>query len=250
MWTVIKVERLQKVLAQANIASRRKAEEMILAGRVKVNGEIITTLGFKVSERDIIAVDDQPITKAQLKYFLLNKPTGYLSTVTDDKGRRTVIDLLDEEHQDTRLYPVGRLDYDTAGLLLLTNDGELTKRLTHPAYEIEKEYLVRVDGIVIRRKINELRNGVKIVPGGFVKPKKVRLLELHKAHQSTLLSITLTEGKNKQVRKMIESIGFKVKNLTRIRYDELTLDGVERGTYRSLKIHEIKRLYGHTKQKK
>lgn len=240
------MERLQKVLAQANIASRRKSEELIVAGKVKVNGQVITELGFKVNKNDNIEVDGKPIKLAEHLYFLLNKPTGYLSTVSDDKGRRTVMDLLTEDHKDVRLYPVGRLDYDTAGLLLITNDGEFTQHLTHPSYHIEKEYLVRVKGIIIRKKIVELRNGVTIDKNYHAKPKEVRLIELDKKNQSTLLSITLIEGKNKQVRKMIEALGFKVKNLTRIRYDFLTLEGVERGRYRPLKIHEVKQLYAHS----
>ncbi|MCD4826415.1 MAG: rRNA pseudouridine synthase [Acholeplasmataceae bacterium] len=244
------MERLQKVLAQANVASRRKSEEYIAKGRVKVNGQVITELGYKVNKTDLIEVDGKPIKLAEHLYFLLNKPTGFLSTASDDKGRRTVIDLLEEEHKDVRLYPVGRLDYDTAGLLLITNDGDFTNHLTHPSFHIEKEYLVRVTGIIIRKKIVELRNGVTIDGNYFAKPKEVRLVELNKEHQSTLLSITLIEGKNKQVRKMIEAIGFKVKNLTRIRYDFLTLDGVERGKYRALKIHEVKQLHAHSMTKR
>lgn len=244
------LERLQKVLAKANIASRRKSEEIILEGRVKVNGQVITELGFKVNKTDLVEVDGKPISLAEHLYFLLNKPTGYLSTVTDDKGRRTIMDLILEEHKDVRLYPVGRLDYDTAGLLLLTNDGELTQHLTHPSYHVEKEYLVRVKGIVIRKKVVELRNGVIIDGDYLAKPKEVRLLELDKENQSTLLSITLTEGKNKQVRKMIKALDYEVKNLTRIRYDLLTLEGVERGKYRALKIHEVKQLFARSIAKK
>ncbi len=240
------MERLQKVLAQANIASRRKSEEIILEGRVKVNGNIITELGFKVNKSDLVEVDGKPIKLAEHLYFLLNKPTGYLSTVSDDKGRRTIMDLLQEEHKNVRLYPVGRLDYDTAGLLLLTNDGDLTLHLTHPSYHVEKEYLVRVKGIMVRKKVIELRNGVIIDKNYKSIPKEVRQIELDKDNQSTLLSMTLIEGKNKQVRKMIEALDFKVKNLTRVRYDFLTLDGVERGKYRALKIHEVKQLYAHS----
>lgn len=244
------MDRLQKVLAQANIASRRKSESIILEGRVKVNGEVIKELGFQVNPSDQIEVDGEKIERAEHLYFLLNKPTGYVSTTKDEKNRPTVMDLLSDEHKKVRLYPVGRLDFDTAGLLLITNDGELTKRLTHPQHEIEKEYLVRVDAIVIRKKIVELRNGVIIDDNYKAKPKEVRLLELDKQNQSSLLSMTLVEGKNKQVRKMIQAIGHKVKKLTRIRYDFLTLEGVERGNYRSLKIHEVKQLYAHSIPKK
>ncbi|PKK93756.1 MAG: rRNA pseudouridine synthase [Tenericutes bacterium HGW-Tenericutes-6] len=240
------MERLNKVLAQANIASRRKSEELIKEGRVKVNGEVVTELGFKVEKNDRIEVDGKAIERAEHLYFLLNKPTGYVSTTQDEKGRRTVLDLLSDEDKKVRLYPVGRLDFDTAGLLLLTNDGEFTFRMTRPEHEIEKEYLVRVEGIVIRKKIVQLRKGVIIDEDYLAVPKEVRLIELNKEHQSTLLSITLTEGKNKQVRKMCEAIGHKVKKLTRVRYEFLTLEGVERGSYRPLKIHEVKKLYGHS----
>ncbi len=244
------MERLQKVLAHANIASRRKSEEIISDGRVKVNGVVVTELGFKVEKSDKIEVDGKPIEMAQHLYFLLNKPTGYVSTASDDKNRKTVLDLLGTEFKDIRLYPVGRLDFDTAGLLLLTNDGEFTNLMTHPEHEIEKEYLVRVEGIVIRKQIVQLRNGVIIDDGYLAVPKEVRLLELDKGFQTTLISITLVEGKNKQVRKMMDAIGHPVKKLTRVRYDFLTLEGVERGTYRFLKIHEVKKLYAHSQPKK
>lgn len=244
------MERLQKVLAQSNIASRRKAEEIITAGRVMVNGVVVTELGTKVSESDQITVDGNLISRAEVKYILLNKPTGYVSTTSDEKKRKTVLDLLDDEIRETRLYPVGRLDFDTAGILLLTNDGDFTKRMTHPEHMIEKEYLARVDGIVIRKKIVELRKGVIIDKDYLAIPKQVRLMELDKVHQSTLISITLTEGKNKQVRKMMEAIGHPVKKLTRIRYDFLTLEGVERGSYRFLKRHEVKKLYANSLPKK
>ena len=244
------MERLQKVLAQSNIASRRKSEEIILAGRVKVNGTVVTELGFKVNKDDVIEVDGKPISRAQHVYFLLNKPTGYVSTTSDEKGRKTVLDLLDDDHRDMRIYPVGRLDFDTAGLLLLTNDGEFTNKMTHPEHEIEKEYLARIEGVVIRKKIVELRKGVKIDDDYLAIPKSVRLIEIDKVNQTTLISMVLIEGRNKQVRKMVEAIGHTVKKLTRVRYDFLTLEGVERGAYRPLKIHEVRKLYANATSKK
>lgn len=244
------MERLQKILAQANIASRRKSEEIIVSGRVKVNGVVVTELGFKVNRSDKIEVDGKPIELAEHLYFLLNKPTGFVSTTSDEKNRKTVLDLLTEEHRDIRLYPVGRLDFDTAGILLLTNDGEFTNLMTHPEHQIEKEYLARVEGIVIRKKIVQLRNGVYIDEDYLAVPKEVRIIELNKEQQSTLISITLTEGRNKQVRKMMEAIGHPVKKLTRVRYDFLTLEGVERGAYRALKVHEVKKLYANSTSKK
>lgn len=244
------MERLQKVLAQSNIASRRKSEEIILAGRVKVNGEVIKELGFKVDKDDIIKVDDKEISRATHVYFLLNKPTGYVSTTSDEKSRKTVIDLLEDDHKEMRIYPVGRLDFDTAGILLLTNDGDFTNKMTHPEHEVEKEYLARVEGVVIRKKIVQLRKGVIIDDDYLAVPKAVHLIEIDKEHQTTLISITLIEGRNKQVRKMLEAIGHPVKKLTRVRYDFLTLEGVERGMYRPLKIHEVKKLYANASQKK
>jgi 23S rRNA pseudouridine2605 synthase len=244
------MERLQKVLAHSNIASRRKSEEFITSGRVKVNGVVVTELGFKVTSKDTIEVDGQLIERATYQYFLLNKPTGFVSTTSDEKGRKTVLDLLDFEHKSMRLYPVGRLDFDTAGILILTNDGDFTNKMTHPEHQIEKEYLVRAEGIIIRKNIIQLRKGVLIDEDYLSIPKEVRLIELDKEHKSTLLSITLTEGRNKQVRKMLDEIGHPVKKLTRIRYDFLTLEGVERGSYRPLKTHEIKKLYAHSIQKK
>jgi 23S rRNA pseudouridine2605 synthase len=244
------MERLQKVLAQANIASRRKSEEFITAGRVKVNGNVVTEQGFKVDKKDKIEVDGKPIELAEHLYFLLNKPVGYVSTTSDEKNRQTVLDLLEPELRATRLYPVGRLDFDTAGLLLLTNDGDFTNKMTHPEHEIEKEYLVRCEGIIIRKLIVQLREGVLIDGDYMAIPKSVRVMELNKGQQSTLLSIVLTEGRNKEVRKMLDAIGHPVKKLTRIRYDVLTLEGVERGSYRPLKPHEIKKLYANSQPKK
>jgi len=239
------MERLQKVIAKSNIASRRKAEEMIVEGRVKVNGVVVTELGTKVSEEDVVLVDDKLIKDAKKMYVLLNKPTGYISTTSDDKNRRIVLDLLGEEYKDKRLYPVGRLDYDTAGLLLLTNDGELTKILTRPEFDVEKEYNVRVSGIIVRKKLNQFRKGVIIDKNYLAIPKEVNIIELDKKNQSTLLRIVISEGKNRQIRKMFEAIGHPVKTLTRIRYDFLTPEGIKRGGYRELTVHEIKKLYAN-----
>jgi len=236
------MERLQKVLAASNVCSRRKAEEIILAGRIKVNGEVITILGYKVSKTDKILVDNQPITKAEKVYFLMNKPRGCVSTVSDEKKRKTVLDLLEPQDLQTRVYPVGRLDFDTAGLLILTNDGELANLLMHPKFEVEKEYLVRVEGIVIKQKIRDLRQfGIKLKDNTKAKVKQVRILELDKTYKTTLLSITLTEGKNHEVKNIFEALGHPVKKLTRIRYDFLTLD-INRGSYRPLKPYEIIKL--------
>ena len=238
------MERLNKVLALSNVASRRQADKLIIEGRIKVNNEIITELGYKVKKGDQILVDNQPIVKANLVYFLLNKPTGYLSTTEDDKKRRKITDLINPADCSERLYPIGRLEYDSAGVILLTNDGELTKHLTNLHTHIEKEYLIRVQGIVIKEKIRQLRKGIYI---GHKKnylaiPKEVGIVELDKKNQSTLIRMVLTEVKNKQIKEMMEVMGHTIKTLTRIRFGEINLEGVKRGEYRPLKIHEIKNL--------
>lgn len=244
------MERLQKVIAGSNIASRRKAEEMILQGRVKVNGSVVTELGTKVSEKDVIFVDDQPLLQESKIYLLMNKPTGYISTTSDEKNRRIVLDLLDENYKTKRLFPVGRLDYDSAGILLLTNDGELTQILTRPEFEVEKEYIVRVKGVITRKQLIEFRKGVVIDNGYLAIPKSARIIEIDKTNQSTLLTVVLTEGRNREIRKMFENFGFPVKTLTRVRYDFLTLDGIKRGGYRELTIHEVKKLYSNKHKNK
>lgn len=236
------LERLQKVMASCGVASRRKCEEIILAKRVKVNGVIVDELGFKVSKKDIILVDDKPIAKQDLVYFVLYKPTGYITTVSDDLDRRTVLDLFSKQDRETRIFPVGRLDYDTSGVLILTNDGELAYRLTKSANEIQKTYQVRVDGIITQGAITRLIKGVEI-DGVKTKQANVEVLELDKKSNSSLLQITITEGRNREIRKMCESVGFEVKKLKRISFAGITLDGLATGEYRHLKPHEIKVLY-------
>jgi len=236
------MERLSKVLAQAGVASRRKAEELIQSNRVKVNGQVVNVLGSKVTAKDVILVDDQPIQKEPLFYYLLNKPTGYLSTVADEHKRRNILDLFSAEDKRVRLYPISKLEYDTAGALIVTNDGELTKHLTQSQVEIESEYNIRVKGIVIKDKIRTLRRGI-VIEQKLVAPKDVQILELDKPHQSTLIRILMQHADSKLVRKMFQALGHEVKNMTRIRYDFLNLEGIERGTYRILKSHEVKKLY-------
>lgn len=236
------MERLSKILAQAGVASRRKAEELITSGRVTVNGEKITVLGSKAAQKDIILVDGKAINKEELVYYILNKPTGYLSTTSDVHKRRNILDLFDSEARLNRLFPVHKLEYDSAGVLLVTNDGVLTKRLTESNAGIEKEYLIRVDGIVIKEIIRQARLGVKFL-GKEIKPIELSIVELDKKNKSTLLRMVITDETNKDIRLMFENLGHKVKNLTRTRFDLLTLENVARGGYRRLKAHEIKRLY-------
>lgn len=235
------MERLQKVMAASGIASRRKCEEIIAQGRVYVNGQKITELGFKVTNKDEIIVDGKPICREEKVYYVLNKPTGYVSTVSDEHDRKTVLDLFEKAHLDKIIYPVGRLDYDTSGVLIMTNDGELTNQLTHPKSEVEKEYIARVKGIVSDQTVEKLRSGVKI-DGIMTKRAKVKIESIDKQNESTSLRIIITEGRYHQVRNMCEFVGHPVKKLTRVRFGEITLDDLPQGCYRSLKIHEVKRL--------
>lgn len=232
------MERLQKVLAHAGIASRRKSEELILAGRVKVNGEIVRELGKKVGAGDYIEVDGKPIREEKKIYILLNKPVGYLSTVDDPRGRRTVLDLLADV--GGRVYPVGRLDYDTSGLLLLTNDGELTYKLTHPSFEVPKTYLVEVEGKP-GRELERLEKGI-ILEDGLTAPARVE--RVRTKGNRTFFHLTIHEGRNRQVRKMCAALGYPVKSLKRIRFAYLELGGLPEGQYRYLTEKEIKFLQG------
>lgn len=235
-------ERLQKVMAACGLASRRKCEEIISSGRVKVNGTVVTELGTKVGKKDIIEVDGKVLSKQEHVYYVMNKPTGYLTTVKDDLGRRTVMDLIDPETKKTRIFPIGRLDYDTSGVLLFTNDGDLSYRLTKSQKEVEKEYQVRVDGILTQDAVTKLIKGV-LIDGVMTKRAKVEIMDLDRKNNSSLFKITITEGRNRQVRKMCETVGFEVKKLKRVSFGGVTLDGLSVGEYRPLKPHEIKKLY-------
>jgi len=223
-------ERLQKVMAHAGVASRRKCEQMIAAGRVQVNGETVTEMGSKVDpDRDHIHVDGKPITvRQQHTYLMLNKPVGCISTVRDPKGRATVMDLV---HTDARLYPVGRLDMLSEGLLLLTDDGPLTQRLTHPSYEHEKQYRVWVDGTPSRRALQRLREGIEL-EDGFTRPAKVRLMRRESG--GAWLRFVIHEGRNRQLRRMCRAVGHPVRRVIRVRVGPLTLGDLQPGKYRRL----------------
>jgi len=236
-------ERLQKVMASCGIASRRKCEEIITQGRVYVNGTKVTELGTKVSKKDVIVVDGKELARESLVYYVLYKPTGYLTAVTDNLGRRTVMDLIAPElKKQYRIFPIGRLDYDTSGVLLLTNDGDISYRLTRSAKEIEKSYQVRVDGIIDQTAVNKLMRGIEI-DGVMTKRASVEIVSFDRKNKSSLIILTITEGRNRQVRKMCEAIGFPVKKLKRVSFGGITLDGLSVGEYRPLKPHEIKVLY-------
>lgn len=239
--------RLQKRLAEAGVASRRGSVEIIEAGRVKVNGQQVLLPGYPTTPKDEITVDGKLIEKEEHVYFLLNKPTGYVTTVKDDLKRKTVMSLFDQVDKSNRIFPIGRLDFDTAGLLLFTNDGDLAYYLTRPEYEVKKTYLARVDGMLTKAAIKTLKTGVKI-DDYVTRPAQIKVMEYDQRNMSTLVQIIIHEGKNHQVRKMFEAVLFPVKNLTRVGYADITLEGVERGGYRPLKIHEVKKLYGSIKK--
>lgn len=233
------MERLQKVIANSGYASRRKAEELIAAGKVKVNGKVVKELGTKVGRNDEILVEGNQIAVERKVYIMLNKPAGYITTVSDDKGRRTVMDLVTDIPE--RIYPVGRLDYDTNGVLLMTNDGDFTNKLIHPSSYCEKEYLARVEGIPARFLLDKLEEGIEL-DGFKTKPSYVKVESVDKKNNSSLVKIILTEGKYHQVKNMFKAIGHPVKKLTRVRFGCIAIEGLPKGAYRVLKPHEIKTL--------
>ncbi|MEA1852938.1 pseudouridine synthase [Cytobacillus sp. OWB-43] len=231
------MERLQKVIAHAGVASRRKAEQLIVDGRVKVNGKIVKELGVKVTPSDKVEVDGIPVEGEEPVYFLLYKPRGVLSSVADDKGRKVVTDYF--EHVKQRIYPVGRLDYDTSGLLLLTNDGEFANLLMHPRNEIEKVYVAKVKGIPSKESLNHLQRGVRLEDGKTA-PARVKVLSSDKQKQTAIIELTIHEGRNRQVRRMFEAVGHQVQKLKRERYGFLQLNRLSAGGARELTAHEVK----------
>lgn len=235
----VMLERLQKIISMAGVASRRHAEEMILEGRITVNGKVIRKLGTKADpERDHIKVDGKLINPRQPKtYILLNKPKGYITSLKDTEGRPTVMDLL--KGIKTRVYPVGRLDFDTEGLLLLTNDGDLAHAVMHPKKEIKKTYYVKVKGILEEKDIEILRRGIKL-EGILTSPANVKRIK--KTNENSWIEMTIHEGKKRQIRRMLEKIGHPVLKLKRVRIGFLDLKGIEPGRYRYLTNEEVSRL--------
>lgn len=233
------MERLQKVIARAGIASRRKSEELIKEGRVKVNGKVVTELGLKVSSSDRVEVNEIQIEKEEPVYFLLYKPRGVISSVNDEKGRKVVTDFF--PHLKERIYPIGRLDYDTSGLLVLTNDGDFANLLMHPKNEIDKVYVAKVKGIPSKENLRKLEKGIRLEDGKTA-PARVKLLSADNKKQSAIVEITIHEGRNRQVRRMFEAIGHDVVKLKRERYGFLTLTGLKTGDARELSPHEVKQL--------
>lgn len=237
------MERLQKVIANSGYCSRRKAEELIENGKVKVNGKTINTLGFKVDGNDEIMINNKIITREEKEYILLNKPRGVVTTTNDEKNRKTVLDLI---NTDKRLYPVGRLDYDTTGVLLLTNDGELTNLLIHPKNQIDKVYIAKVEGFFDKESLLKLQKGV-IIDNKKTAKSKVKLKKYDKKTNTSIVEITIHEGRNHQVKKMFEAVGFSVIKLKREKFAFLNVNNLKSGEYRYLSIKEVKQLYSITK---
>lgn len=243
------MERLQKVIAASGYCSRRKAEELIGKGRVTVNGEVVREMGVQVTNQDQVIVDGQLIGRENKEYYLLYKPRGVVTTVSDDKHRKTVVDLIET---NARIYPVGRLDYDTTGVLILTNDGTLANGLMHPRNKIDKCYVAKVKGIPDGAALKQLERGV-FVDKVKVRATRVKMKKVDKKNNTCMLFITIHDGRNHQIKKMVEAIGSEVVKLKRESVSFLDLSGLNSGEYRPLTIKEVHKLYhevGLTTEKK
>jgi 23S rRNA pseudouridine2605 synthase len=241
------MERLQKFIANTGYTSRRKAEELIQKGKVKVNGNIVREMGVKVDSKDLIEVEGNLLNHENVEqkvYYLLNKPRGVITSTSDDKNRKTVVDLI---ATNKRIYPVGRLDYDTTGILLLTNDGELANLLMHPSSHIDKVYIAKIRGLIGKKQLQELSNGVYI-DGKKTSKAKARIKKYDKKTDASIVEITIHEGRNHQVKKMFEAIGYKVLKLKREKYAFLDVKDLKSGEYRLLNPKEVKKLYNETKK--
>ena len=239
------MERLQKVIANSGYCSRRRAEELILEGKVFVNGSVIRELGTKVSHDDEIEVDGLSIKKDHnYEYYLLYKPRGVVTTTNDDKGRKTVVDLIDTT---ARIYPVGRLDYDTTGVLLLTNDGVFANGLMHPANEIDKVYIAKVEGILSGYDVKRLKSGI-MIDGRKTAKCHVKVRSVDKKKNTCIVELIIHEGRNHQVKKMIEAVGKKVIKLKRERFGIFDLSGLKASEYRRLTAKEVHVVYSMIKK--
>ena len=240
------MERLQKVIANLGYCSRRKAEELIKNGQVLVNGQVVNELGVKVKTSDSICVEGNILdNNKNYEYYLLNKPRGVVTTTNDEFGRKTVLDLVISSN---RIYPVGRLDYDTTGALLLTNDGNLANKLMHPSSNIEKTYIAKIEGVMNHTSIMKLKKGV-VIDGYKTKPAKVKVKSIDKKMNKSIVQITITEGKNHQVKNMFEAVGHKVLKLKREKYAIFDVKDLKVGEYRKLTFKEIAVLYSLVNKK-
>lgn len=237
------MERLQKVIASSGICSRRKAEQLIIDGKVKVNGKTITTLGTKVNEDDTIMVNNKKINIENKVYYILNKPRNVISSVSDEHDRLIITDLIKEKR---RIFPVGRLDYDTTGLIILTNDGELSNILMHPSNEVEKTYVAKVEGKISMDVLFKIKNGIEI-DGTMVFPTLVKIKSYNKDTNTSIIKISLIEGQNHVVKKIFNNVGHQVIKLKRETYGFLNLGTLKSGDYRKLTNSEVKELYEYKK---
>ena len=233
------MERLQKVIANYGYCSRRKVEELIKNKKVYVNGKLITEMGVKVSLNDDIVVNNIHLKQQKKVYYLLNKPRGIICSAHDDKGRKTVVDLI---KTNLRIYPIGRLDYDTTGLILLTNDGELSQKLMHPKNNIEKLYVAKLNKIIRMEDYYKIKKGLEI-EGRKVFPTKLKIRSKDKEKDTCIIDIGIIEGRNHIVKKIFLSLGYDVVKLKRESYDFLTLGNLKSGEYRELSIKEVHKLY-------
>lgn len=232
------MERLQKVIAASGLTSRRKAEGLITEGRVTVNGVVVDELGYKVKKGDKIEVDGEPIQKENKVYYVMNKPKKTICTLDDEFDRKTVVSLVE---CDERIFPVGRLDYDTSGVLILTNDGEFANMIIHPRYHLPKTYDVLIDGILDPQQIKEMERGIQL-EDGMTLPAKVRIRKKDFSLKKTKFDLTIQEGRNHQVKRMVEYFGYKVTSLHRKSIGFLKVDDMSQGQYRILKPQEVKDL--------
>ena len=232
--------RINKYIAHAGVASRRKAEELIKQGLVTLNGQMVTELATTVKSGDRVEVEGQPIYNEEKVYYLLNKPRGVISSVRDDKGRQTVVDLLPEVKE--RIYPVGRLDWDTSGLLILTNDGDFTDKMLHPRHEIDKVYVARVKGLASKDNLRPLTKGI-VIDGKKTQPARYRIVKTDREKNRSVVELTIHEGRHHQVKKMFDAVGLMVDKLSRTRFGTLDLSGLNPGEARRLNKKEISQLY-------
>ena len=229
--------RLNKYIAQAGVCSRRKADELIENGHVKVNGKVVTELGLQLQPKDKVFIDNKLVTPQRHEYYRFYKPAGYITTSDDEKGRKTIYDLLPENLHN--LKPVGRLDKDSTGLLILTNDGDLINQLTHPSIKVPKVYLVTVDGRICPHHAEQMAKGIEIEKG---KIAYADVMYLEGDNKTSTMQITLYQGLNRQIRKMFEYLGFEVKSLKRIQHAIITLEGLKRGQFKPIKPQQMKQL--------
>lgn len=240
------MERLQKIIAQYGYTSRRKAEDLIRKKKVMVNGKIITELGTKVDSNDVISIDGIIINKdIKHEYYILNKPRSVVSSVEDNRGRITVVDLI---NTDARIYPIGRLDYDTTGLILLTNDGDFANTLMHPKFQIEKTYIAKINKILDKDEIHQIKKGI-LIDNRKVEVRKLKIKNINKEKNTMILELTIIEGRNHIVKKIFNELNIEVLKLSRIGYGFLDIKDLKSGEYRTLTIKEIKKLYSLAKNK-